>query len=77
MRRLENNWAKSTILHTSNMVQNATKKLVQSILIVLNMTYLDVGRGLGEERKNYEILGGEGAKTLISRSRDISMIPNP
>ena len=57
MRRLERNWAKSTILHRRNRVQNATKKLVQSILIVLNMTYLDVGRGLGEERKNYKILG--------------------
>ena len=57
MRRLEKNLANSTILHTSNRVQNATRKLVQSILIVLNMTYLDVGRGLGEERKNYKILG--------------------
>ena len=57
MRRLEKKLANSTILHTSNRVQNATRKLVQSILIVLNMTYLDVGRGLGEERKNYKILG--------------------
>ena len=31
----------------------------------------------GGEKKLRNIREGEGAKTLISRSRDISMIPNP